>query len=65
MIGEHLVIQNASRVIFYVNGVTTFPHRKKKVEDPYSYLKEQLASYTAEDFDRDTGRTCGATQQGV
>lgn len=52
VIGEHLVIQNASRVIFYVNGVTTFPYRKKKVEDPYSYLKEQLASYTAEDFDR-------------
>ena len=52
VIGEHLVIQNVSRVIFYVNGVTTFPYRKKKVEDPYSYLKEQLASYTAEDFDR-------------
>lgn len=32
--------------------MTTFPYRKKKVEDPYSYLKEQLASYTAEDFDR-------------
>ena len=52
VIGEHLVIQNVSRVIFYVNGVTTFPYRKKKVEDPYSYLKEQLASYTAEDFER-------------
>ena len=46
------MIQNVSRVIFYVNGVTTFPYRKKKVEDPYSYLKEQLASYTAEDFER-------------
>ena len=52
VIGEHLVIRNASRVILYVNGVTTFPYRKKRIADPYSYLTQQLASYTAEDFDR-------------
>ena len=51
-IGEHLVIRNASRVIFYINGVTTFPYRKKKISDPAQYLKKQLSAYSAKDFDK-------------
>lgn len=49
-IGEHLVIKNADRAVVYVNGVTTYPLREKKITDCYAYLQEQMAGLTLEGF---------------
>ena len=49
-IGEHLVIKNADRAVIYVNGVTTYPLREKKITDCYAYLQEQMAGLTLEGF---------------
>lgn len=49
-IGEHLVIRNADRAVVYVNGVTTYPLREKKITDCYAYLQEQMAGLTLEGF---------------
>ena len=49
-IGEHLVIKNADRAVIYVNGVTTYPLREKKIADCYAYLQEQMAGLTLEGF---------------
>lgn len=50
-IGEHLVIRNADRAVVYVNGVTTYPLREKKITDCYVYLQEQMAGLTLEGFE--------------
>lgn len=50
-IGEHLVIKNADRAVVYVNGVTTYPLREKKITDCYAYLQEQMAGLTMEGFE--------------
>lgn len=50
-IGEHLVIRNADRAVIYVNGVTTYPLREKKITDCYAYLREQMAGLTFEGFE--------------
>lgn len=50
-IGEHLVIRNADRAVVYVNGVTTYPLREKKITDCYAYLQEQMAGLTLEGFE--------------
>lgn len=50
-IGEHLVIQNADRAVIYVNGVTTYPLREKKISDCGAYLREQLSGLTLEGFE--------------
>ncbi|MEY8491596.1 glycoside hydrolase family 95 protein [Lachnospiraceae bacterium 29-91] len=49
-IGEHLVIKEADRAVIYVNGVTTYPLREKKISDCYAYLQEQLSGLTWEGF---------------
>ena len=51
VIGEHLVIRNAGQVILYINGVTTYPLRKKQINDCNTYLKKQLAPYSLEQYD--------------
>lgn len=50
-IGEHLVIKEADRAVIYVNGVTTYPLREKKISDCYAYLQEQLSGLTCEGFE--------------
>lgn len=50
VIGEHLVIQNAEHVCFYLNGVTTFPYRRNKVQNCNTYLSNQLKGLTTESF---------------
>lgn len=50
-VGEHLVIRNADRAVIYVNGVTTYPLREKKITDCYQYLQEQMAGLTMGCFD--------------
>ncbi len=50
-IGEHLVIQNADRAVVYVNGVTTYPLREKKITDCSGYLRRQLSGLTLEGFE--------------
>ena len=52
VIGEHLVIKNADRVVLYVNGVTTFPHRESKVTDCSAYLKDQLEKLNLDSFEK-------------
>ncbi|NCB93539.1 MAG: glycoside hydrolase family 95 protein [Clostridia bacterium] len=47
VIGEHLVITKADKVILYTNGVTTFPYRRKKIQDCSEYLKNQLSHLDA------------------
>ena len=42
-IGEHLVIKNADRIVIYLNGVTTYPLREKKIADCHGYLRQQLS----------------------
>ena len=50
-IGEHLVIKNADRIVIYLNGVTTYPLRDKKIVNCYKYLQQQLSGLDLESFD--------------
>lgn len=52
VIGEHLVIKNADRVVLYVNGVTTFPYREKVITDCSTYLKEQLEKLDLDTYEK-------------
>ncbi len=49
-VGEHLVIKNADQVVFYLNGVTTYPLREQKIEDCSAYLQSQMKNLTWEEF---------------
>ncbi|NBI89145.1 glycoside hydrolase family 95 protein [Lachnospiraceae bacterium] len=50
-IGEHLVIKNADRIVIYLNGVTTYPLRDKKIANCYKHLQQQLSGLDLESFD--------------
>lgn len=50
-IGEHLVIKNADRIVIYLNGVTTYPLRDKKIANCYKHLQRQLSGLDLESFD--------------
>lgn len=51
VIGEHLVIKNADRAVIYLNGVTTYPLREKKVTDCHGFLRQQLSGMTITCFE--------------
>lgn len=52
VLGEHLLAENADKVVLYINGVTTFPHRKEKIENCFDYLKKQLSALTLQDYEK-------------
>lgn len=50
-IGEHIVVKGANQVIFYIDGVTTFPFRKKRIEDCKEYLTAHLKKLTFDSYE--------------
>lgn len=50
--GEHLVIKGADRVRIYLNGVTTYPLREKKITDCHEYLQGQMSALNFNRFER-------------
>ncbi|MGL6198511.1 MAG: glycoside hydrolase family 95 protein [Lachnospiraceae bacterium] len=45
VVGEHLVIRESRQVVFYINGVTTFPFRKRKITNVTEHLNNQMKPY--------------------
>lgn len=52
VIGEHLIVKNATEVVFFINGITSFPYREKKNVSCKNTLNQQLKDIGYNDYEQ-------------
>ncbi|MBQ8305141.1 MAG: glycoside hydrolase family 95 protein [Blautia sp.] len=50
VVGEHLLVRGAGQALLFVNGVTTYPLRRRKITDCRAFLSEQMSGVSMEDW---------------
>lgn len=50
-LGEQLILRDVSKAVIYLNGVTTFPCRKKRVTNCENYLQRQLRAFGCDTYE--------------